>query len=273
MSTLHSNEHPTDATLVAYLDGALSPSEHIRVAHSIASDHELQQRIVLLTAGNRPFRGAFEPLLAEAPAAKLQAMLARLPAAQPHRTSRFGAPRWWNGAAAIVAAILIFLAGLGTDRLLLQGGSEMHSAGSQNEEDDWRQAVAQYLSLYTAETLASIPDDMSQRERELSIVGGKMRLALSVQRIALENALLKRAQVFEYDGKPLGQIAYLDPHDGPMALCFIQNGADSAPRVEQREGFNVVYWSQAGHTFMLIGKTSVARLQEFASTLSMRLTG
>jgi anti-sigma factor RsiW len=270
-------EHPSDTILVAYLDGALPPTEHMHVARLIAEDSGLQERLVLLSSGNRPFREAFEPLLAQAPKDRLEAMLAALPAEPSKAAEASGASSWWKGATAIAAAILIFFAGLAAGRLLPLPNGEVpeaiHEAIHADGESDWRQAVAEYLSLYTTETLVGIPDDMNQRERELAVVSSKMRLPLSVGRIALPNVTPKRAQIFEYDGKPLGQIAYLDPESGPMALCIVMDDSDVAPQVEQREGFNVVYWSSSGHGFMLIGKAPVPRLQEFAKDLSGRLAG
>lgn len=264
------SERPSDPMLVAYLDGALVPDEHVRIAQLVAEDEELQRRLLFLSRGNRPFKEAFEPLLSQAPMDRLEASLASIDV-QP----RSGAFSGWKGAAALAAAILIFFAGLAAGRLIAFPGDVREAAQAEHsgEDEDWRQAVAEYLSLYTAETLASIPDDMDLRERELAIVGSKMRLPLTVQKVAIPNATLKRSQVFQYDGKSLGQIAYLDHENGPMALCMVMSASDAAYRVEEREGFNVVYWSRAGHAFMLIGKAPVPRLREFAEDLSGRLAG
>jgi len=261
-----------DENLVAYLDGELSSDEHTVLARQIASDPDLQRRLLVLSGGNRPFKKAFEPLLAQAPEDRLKTMLSNLPAAHPARRTSA-----WKAAAAIAAAIMLFGAGLTTDRLVLNLGFSptnlIPGAERQSDDDEWRQAVAEYLTLYSAETLASIPDDDAMRQRELDILKTKLALSLSAQEAAVPGLTFKRAQLFEYEGKPLGQIAYLDPGSGPVALCMIMSDDGNAPQqVEHRHGFNIVFWTQAGHDYMVIGRMPITRLQDLAKDLSGRLS-
>jgi anti-sigma factor RsiW len=90
--------------------------------------------------------------------------------------------------------------------------------------------------------------------------------------VAVPGADFRRAQVLEYDGKPLAQIAYLDPEDGPMALCIVPSDKGKAePDMERRRGMNVVYWSNATHAFMLIGHATADRMKEMADSVRIRL--
>jgi hypothetical protein len=278
MTDARNTEHPHDAALIAYLDGELNPAERASISQRLSTDPDLRNRLILLSGGNRPFRDAFDALLAQAPRERLESGLAGLSAVQiqPARHVR-AAPRWGN-LRAIAAGIMLFLAGLGADRWLSpwNGHSGPPSAVETEAEsdDDWRRAVAEYLTLYTSETLAGIPTDANLQGRELAMVGEKLGLRLSQQRTELPDLSLRRAQIFEYDGKSLGQIAYLDPQSGPLALCIIADGAaDAAQQVEQRQGFNIVFWSRNGHSFMLIGRAGIARLQNYANDLSGRLAG
>ncbi len=277
MSDAHSNDRLTDEELVAYLDGELTPDARRRIAQRIAADHDLQRRLILLSGGNRPFRDAFEPLLEQAPQARLEAMLANLPAArtaEAENTRPTG--RWRFGTRAAAASLFLFLVGFGAGWLapaLRQFVRDQIVTETASDEDDWRQAVAEYLSLYTSETLAAIPDDAAMREQEIAAVGAKMGIGLTPQRVALPGLTFKRAQLLEYDRKPLGQIAYLDPDSGPLALCITMNDdPNTGLQIEQRQGFNVVYWSRGRHSFMVIGRVPTPRLQQLASDLSDRLT-
>ena len=131
----------------------------------------------------------------------------------------------------------------------------------------------EYLSLYTTETLASIPEDAAPKERELAVVGTRLGITLPLADVSLPGLALKRAQLLQYDGKPLGQIAYLDPRDGALALCIYANDLpDIAQETEQRAGMNIVHWSSRGRAFMLVGHTAMPQLQKFALLLSQRLT-
>jgi anti-sigma factor RsiW len=276
MTDTYDNGHPVDEELVAYLDGELSPDERIRIARRIANDHDLQRRLILLSAGNRPFREAFEPLLDRAPQAKLQAMLDHLET--PHSPAQAPRSNWVrSNILRAVAAALLFTVGVGVGwqmPALIQNMRDRTLVQTASDDDDWRQIVAEYLSLYTSETLASIPDDAAAREQEVATVGAKMGMVLSPQKVTLPSLPLKRAQLFEYDRKPLGQIAYLDPVSGPIALCIIADDrADAEPRTEQRLGFNIVYWSRGRHSFMLLGRATLPHLQKLADEFSDRLSG
>jgi hypothetical protein len=150
----------------------------------------------------------------------------------------------------------------------------LNASDHETDEDDWREAVAQYLTLYTTETLASVPDDGALRRRELTTVADRLHIALTPEVLALPDLPLKRAQIFAYDDRPLGQIGYLDPASGPMALCITPGtgaGPDPTLREERRQGFNVVFWATAEHRLMLIGRAPFERLRALASTLAGRL--
>src|SRR5206468_338953 len=138
--------------------------------------------------------------------------------------------------------------------------------------DGWRAVVAEYLTLYTRDTLANTPDDPSLLEAELKSVGDKLALGLSVDKVALDGLALKRSQLFNLDGRPLAQIAYLTPDDGPVAFCIIADGeGDRALSFEERQGKNIAYWSKGGHAFMLIGNLSRSALETLAASLAERV--
>ena len=289
---------PTDEDLVAYLDGELAQEARAALARTIASRHDVQQRLLELSGGARPFREAFAPLLDAAPRERLDAMLARLAVPQPVPSealpspsapslavsqrpvpSRPGPSRLAVGLGALAAAVLLFVAGAGTGVAWLSGLAPLQAllpASDHEAEEDWREAVAQYLTLYTPETLASIPDDADLRRRELATVGARLGLALPPETVALPGLPLKRAQIFAYDERPLGQVGFLDPSSGPLALC-ITTGAGAGPalrpalREERRQGFNIVFWDTGRHRLMLIGRAPFERLRALASLLADRL--
>ncbi|MBV9568663.1 MAG: hypothetical protein JO172_11030 [Hyphomicrobiales bacterium] len=110
-------------------------------------------------------------------------------------------------------------------------------------------------------------------ERELGAVSAKLGVSLPPSAVSLPGIALKRAQILQYDEKPLAQVAYLDPHDGVMALCiYADSHKDIAPTAEQRAGLNIVHWASHGRAFMLVGRKAMPQLQDLASLLSKRLT-
>ncbi|MDP9808264.1 anti-sigma factor RsiW [Rhizobium tibeticum] len=248
------NPIPTDEELTAYIDGELSEIEASRIEALLGSNERVAARLEFLSQSSLAFKQAFESLLAAAPKAELDAMLGIVPvAAKPARSSRRG----FLGA---LAACLV--AGVVADRAFIGIRNRVHAP---DESSEWRAVVAEYIALYTADTLAGpSPSDDAQAE-QLARFDDKLGLSLSPEAVSLPGIEFKRAQLLQYDDKPLAQIAYLDPETGPLALCIVRSDVGmKEPDVEGRHGMNVVYWSNATHAFMLIGRIPIDLMQELA---------
>jgi anti-sigma factor RsiW len=264
-------DHTSDEELVAYLDGELSPADQGALETQLGADPALKARLDQLAAGNRPFVESFEVLLRAAPSERLQNILAGVVADWPARNAGTGLHRNYR-LAAIAAAILLFVGGavVGTS---LPGILPLGESENVGAPEGWRAVVADYLTLYTRDTLADIPDNTALREKELASVGGKLALELSTDKVQLPDLILKRSQIFALDGKPLAQILYLSPENGPVALCIMNDGDKPGEglKFENRQGRNIVYWSKAGHKFMLIGNLPKSQLETLAASLAVRV--
>jgi anti-sigma factor RsiW len=255
----------TDEQLTAYIDGELPPDEAARVEAILDADERGAARLAFLSRGSLRFGQAFEPLLAAAPKAELEAMLETLSAEATSISKPVPASR--RGFLGALAACLV--AGAVADRTFI--GLQRHLL-AKDESSEWRAAVAEYIALYTPDTLAGAVPSREAQAAQLAIPEGKLGLALSPETIALPGVDFKRALLLQYDDKPLAQIAYLDPETGPMALCIVrsENGA-KPPQVEGRKGMNVIYWSNLSHAFMLIGHAPLDRMQAIAEDVRTRL--
>jgi anti-sigma factor RsiW len=251
-----------DARLVAYLDGELNAEDRERLEKRLAADPALSAHYDFLSRSNFAYEEAFAPLLDAAPAASLDAMLARVTAAKVAVSSRSHRSR----RGLIAASVALLAVGALGDRVV---GGFMGAEGNAH----WRTAVAEYLKLYTPQTLAVMTDDAAERAQELGVVQSGIALPdLRPKAIALPGIALKQAQLLQYDGKALGQILYLDARYGPTALCIMQSSLPGAPvDTERRRGLNVAYWSFAGHAFMLIGRQPKEQLSTFAQSIARRL--
>lgn len=254
-----------DALLTAFIDGELEPRARAALAERLAVDATLARRLEFLRGGGRDIAAAFDLVLAEAPHARLAALLAAAgEQAQPPR-------RRWRSAS-IAAAVAVFVLGAAAGALLPLATGLMQPVRVA-EAPNWRQAVADYMGLMTPETLAIIPDDPAALADEVAAIGGKLALPLAPARLALPDAALKRAALYAFHGKPLAQFAYLSPAAGALAFCIIANGQpDGARAFEQREGFNIVFWNRNGIGYMLIGRAPRATLEAFASELRAEAT-
>lgn len=258
-------ELPSDELLVAFLDGELDGAEREKIEELIRTDEGVAERFDFLSRSSLPFARAYEPVLSAAPSASLQAMLANIPSPQMRRNTVFGAGR--RSFLATAAAFLVV--GVIGDRAYLGVQAQVGSS----DGSEWRKVVAEYISLYTADTLSGPSPETAIQEEQLGHVGSRVGLSLSPQMVALPGVDFKRAQILQYDDQPLAQIAYLDPESGPMALCIVPSSRGRKdPDMENRKGMNVVYWSNDTHAFMLIGHRPIDGMMDLADAVRGHLS-
>ncbi|MBX4954796.1 anti-sigma factor family protein [Rhizobium lentis] len=264
MSTKHTI--PSDEDLTAFIDGELTAEEAARIEAIVQEDESVAARLEFLARANLPFEQAFAPLLSEAPREKLQAMLAAIPA---HEGARFASAPAATRRRFLGALAASLVAGIAIDRAVIGIGRGL---SPNDENSEWRAVVADYISLYTAETLAGPVPGRQDQAAQLATLDEKLGLSLSPEAVALPGIDFKRALLLQYDGKALAQVAYLDPETGPMALCIVKSDAGpKAPDLENRKGMNVVYWSNGTHAFMLIGHATADRMTMIADKVRERV--
>src|SRR5579864_874574 len=103
---INETDSTIDSELLAHIDGALSPPDRAALDTRLAGDPALKARLSELAAGSRPFAGAYEVLLRDAPHERLRAAMDRarteLEARQAQRP-RPAVRRWLQPLAAAVA--------------------------------------------------------------------------------------------------------------------------------------------------------------------------
>lgn len=161
----------SDEMLVAYLDNELSEAQRNVLENRLLEDDVLAQRLALLERSNLPFKKAFEPLLQMAPIERLQQTLNPSTHQTPAVSRRH-----------LIAAAVSFLAlGVMGDRVIIY---------LTQPEDNWRELVAQYMALYTPETLAETPSNQAM-DAQLLTASEQLGLVLSSSSLSLPGAVLK----------------------------------------------------------------------------------
>lgn len=248
-----------DALLTGLVDGELDEPRKRALLARLQGEAPLRARLVEIEAGGRPFGAAFDLLLRLAPAAALNASLeaADRPAPQAREAAL------WRSARAIAAAIgvVVFLAGFGLGRL----------APEFARGEDWRDAVAEYSSLYTRDTFANAQTDEANRATELKTLSAALGVALTPDKLKLDDLALKGAFALAYDGAPLGQLAYTDAAGAPVLFCIIADKRrDAPPANETRQKFALTTWARDGRGYMVIARLPADRVAEIASRLTQR---
>ena len=277
---------PDDARLVALIDERLAPAERATLERRLSEEGSLRARLEHLRQGGVGLAEGFAALGAAAPQARLEAWLgnalAQGEADPPDQTpvgtrnipedSQPRPARGWRPAA-LAAGLALFLAGAAAGHWLPalwpQGGSApVEEAGA----DGWRAVVAEYFPLTTNDTLRVFARDPAQIKADLVAAGMQADLALTPERLAVPGLSLARVDLFQLDDRALIEISYLDPQNGPVALCILSRpDAAAPPQSERRGAFNIAWWGNGSAALMLIGRTPTPQLQALAEKLSRQL--
>jgi anti-sigma factor RsiW len=281
------NKDIGDDRLVAYIDNELSPDERAVVARALEQNPELRERLEFLDTGGRPFTQAFDLLLDAAPDARLQAMFAGLidgapakPAAEedenvvPFRRAppSVGTRSIWQIAAAASIALTVFGGGVITGAIL---GRDTQTQIVQEDQTtrSWMEAVAQYVSLFSDQTLAGMPADDASREANLRRVATALGIPLSREKLEFSSLDFRGTQLLQLQGKPLAQIAFQSDTGRPVAICIIKTTKPAeAPSAERRHGLNIVHWVANGFGYMVIGDVPQDALQRISQEAMQRLS-
>lgn len=260
-----------EAKIQAYLDGALTDAEAQEVEALVEASSDAQRILERLEREASGLRALFD--------AEAEAMAAARPIALPAKDdAREASPRrvpWLNGRLAWAApAGLAAAAGVALGLILADGPPP---PGDAPGPPGWRLSAAVYQRLYTAETFASAPMTDAAIAGGLKTLGD--RLGVDLSGLATPQGLsLERAQLLRFNGRALGQIAFLDAGGATLALCLMRRkeGADpveDAPRFARSTllDLNAVDWSDGRHDFLLLGAGSAESLEAYARAFARQL--
>ncbi len=236
----------TDEQLTAFLDGELPEAQTRAITDALETDAELATRLESLHVDFAPIKAAFDAVLDQAPA-----MVMPEPVAQGIN---------WRGigniaAAACVALVIGFTAGRGT---------------APKPPTGWIQAVAEYQTLYTKETL-----DLYGAENwkvEVAGIAIELGLPITLADLKIEGLAYKQGQILSFNGKPLAQFMFQAANGTPIAICMVKSDKpDSDMRIATPNGLNAAVWHKNGYGFIVIGDMEEADIRELASQVSTNI--
>lgn len=223
----------SDEDLTAYLDGEADPQLEAAVTQALETDEVLQARLAQLDVPIAAIRDGYAALLSEAPKMPtLKKPVDRAPL--------------WRGAG-------LFAGGLAAG-LAVAVVSGLFSAPDEPSRPGWKAAVASYQALYGVGTLSADAPSSTERADQLARVGDA--LGLDLQDLPQTPGLtFKRAQVLEFRGRPLAQIAFSRADGTPVALCILQSQTpeDTLVTASLIEEMGAASWQTGMFGFLLIG--------------------
>jgi anti-sigma factor RsiW len=248
-----------DGELVALIDNELDQDARRRLLERLEEDEALRGRYETLRKTSAPIADALDGLLATAP-------LDRLRAAIPIEE----APRIvsWSFRATVLRAVA---AGLVVS--FLAAGIGAWTAlrfAAQDDREDWRSAVVEYMQLYTNETFALDDSDLSSEVKKLRAIGDKLKVQLTPDTLSMPGLLFKTAQLLSYDAAPLAEIVYVDSQGAPVLFCIHGAQADMQPQSERRGDLSLTSWNNGGRGYLVIGRLPEQQIVDLAQTFERR---
>lgn len=251
-----------DDAIVTWLDGEMESEDARQFELCLQHDEQLAGRTDELRKSHQDYKNAFAPLLNDAPLARMQERLEAHLASNPP-------PQVIVSRRALIAASLSFLV-LGTG----VGYLVRTTSGERGESEQIRDLEAQYMSLYSTETLVDTDSAAPVLKRGLARTAQDLGLQLDEQQLMLPGAELKMVRILRYERTSIAQIAWLHHDYGPMALCIsaTETGETSPVKQEKRHSMNLAWWNHRGHQYVLIGRNPASELQAMAQAL-LRVIG
>lgn len=251
-----------DEAIVAWIDGEMCHADAQKFEEELRRDERLSGRTAELMKSNADYPGAFAAMLDDAPLEKMQARLAELPDPKP------ATPVGVSRRALIAASVSFLVVGSGV-------GYGLRPAFAPSDENAHiRDLEAQYMSLYSVETLLDMDSAPHVLQRGLERATQDIGLQLQASQLILHGAELKMVRMLRYETTSIAQIAWINADYGPMALCISPTEqTTTAAQQEQRHDMNLVWWQKAGYQFVLIGRNPLPQLRGSAEQLQSLISG
>jgi anti-sigma factor RsiW len=175
-----------------------------------------------------------------------RASISRLP-------STLRPPTRWAAAIAAAAVLLV---------IVLAGG--LRRSGPSSDDLIGNEIVASHVRSLMANHLADVIS--SNQHTVKPWFDGKIDFAPTVVDFAAQGFPLSGGRLDYADGRPVAALVYRRrEHIINLFTWPISDTGESTPRLEKRQGYNLVHWTRAGMEYWAVSNLSGAELTRFAA--------
>lgn len=251
-----------DRLLMSYVDDLLSAKARAKVERMIAQSDEVAGRVAALRASCVPYEEAFGSFASIPVPETLSRRIDDL--VESHTTNVcLQNARNRNGWSWLAVAFFAGVMSSGVGFEMFQSPPAMRSA-----TPGWVQAVVDYQTLYTRDTVVNVKDDHAATTRLVRAIQREDGLAVRVPDLSGDHLAFKRIQRLSYHNARLVQMVYMPDAGQPVALCVVADArADEAPRVQKVGDMNTVTWRHARLSYALVAKGDAVNLREVAAKI------
>jgi len=265
---------PLDAQLTALLDGEVTPEQKQQLEQRLATDEGAKRLYDKLRHGTDFGKHRFDDVLKEpVPLALVRSIKSAQPPKAPvaPRLSRASLKLAPTGRQALAGAIILFVAGCGIG-YFAAGSTNTVSAPPTTVEiaadsSEWLADVIANQRLIARQPRHIFEVPSSQAEEISTWLTSTVGVAFRVPDLSDQGWTFQGARVFIGDGRPVGQLVYTSSDGDLASICFRK---DNLPPVADdfketiKDEIGVVSWHNAGTSYVLVGPSSEASLDQLA---------
>jgi anti-sigma factor RsiW len=272
---------PSDAQLIAYLDGELAEDERALVSLALEQDGELRDRAARLGESAALLRAAFDEVVREPVPDRLIAAARGETASNVVRLGarlrrHIGDRRWWIGVpvAASLAGLLVG-AGLGFFAADETTVTATRPAEVNLASGSWLDSIAGYHKLFVTAgandaALVDVPANDGDARKGTQKLPSDFRLP----NLKPWGLVFQGARFLIVDGRPATQLFYTTDIKalGPLTVVVgTSNKPDISATFDHRDDLNLLYWRHHGHAYALVGQADIGYLWNIANDIAWQL--
>ncbi|AWI58056.1 anti-sigma factor family protein [Sinorhizobium fredii] len=263
-----------EARLSAYIDGELGEAERSELDALLARDDDARALLEKLKAGSAFGNRAFEDFLHDpVPLALVRHIkqgggispkLERVTTSNlPKRSARV-LPR-------LVAASLGLLLAGGVAGFILGSTANFVDPVTETAARPWINEIADYHRIYSRQKAHLVEVPASQAAHIETWLTSSVGVSFKVPDLTRKSLVFEGARLLVANGKPVAQLVYRDQEGEIFAICFLRGG-DGTQGNEFSEtirgDLGFVSWQKEGSSFVVVGPSSAAGLQDLAHTVA-----
>ncbi len=264
----------SDELLVAYVDGQLARDQTRAVEKVLKQDDVIARRVAALREAHGRLEAAFEAILAsEVSEVTAEAGLAATPDTRLRQSepNRSGLAKAGLATAGIVVALLVAAAGYGWPLVVPElGFLRSRPAPVQPAEvaaPSWQSDAARAQSLLGRASLEVSLESQANRDLIAFQLAEAIGPDMKLPDLAPQGFSFVRAQLLQYQRKPLAQMLYLPATGDPVALYARAGEGETPPVFKTEAGIGTVSWSDDGIAYLLAGRQDEAVLLRLAEKI------
>lgn len=262
----------SDEDILRYVDGNMDERSATQLRSDIDNNTELSQRVDAMLASQLPYSMAYKlnppPEMPE----RVKQTISTWSDVARNSSHQASAPKQLGlKVAAVAAAVsLSFVLGFGAATLISDEPAVAINNpiinGQPTEDTLWVKRVADYQSLYVAQTVNHIKDGRSKADELLARAEIKDVMDARIPDLSDYNYQFVRAQQLGFQGQPLIQLVYTSPGKKPLALCFMPSEGENLSNitVALHEELGSASWRTASQRFVVVADESQTAIESIA---------